>query len=701
MNREIPGSRKHRALSLGILIFLLRPLCPASARPQQKSTGEILLLQDNEFYREATNYAVPCWLGEECSHSVAELWMLMDRVGQEPEKREDVENLLATLYLTSAIARHGSEYDYQKLLDLHDRIPLESKRSTYLWDALSIFWSKSKEPKTPRISYLKNDFKLPLYLTGADDDLKNAWLLYKKVLSNGDENPVRSESPWIRVHKSLNTRNYSAVLANLLSCMNQSSEDFVLRYRPFIDWCGIDWETLLVGAVLDNQANYLRLLGAYGSRQTASYLSMMGSIPILLNGPARELYLRAAATFVSKGSDCRESDHWIASIHSNDIFRQSRDEIPQDLQRKLLNILIAQADAENDLLETDLLSHLLARLCRSEVKDALWKIIRSPYIKPREEAVFGLESLGEHVELPDDPGLTNFRLLVNGVPYADKELEWTLLSNDGKSSTGSYIDTDAEGRFSRDRDYLLNRGGGCKLIFSSFPTAKNISDGLIAYEMNVPKDPYAPVDISIQAYPLVLNFHSGQYEERYKGKMVSIAVSYFGATGKSSENQSLLNKWAVPFQSKIAIPYVMPGKYYIRISMPGAVNWAESSFQMGEKPKELDVWLQPGADLKFELVAPRGPLRNIYRSFKIVSKEGKEFGWLWSVYDDASKRITGLPVGEYQLIVHSSDEIKKSGPGIDYTTIDEEDEFQGAKLPFVIDENSPDVIDLGTINLRP
>jgi hypothetical protein len=43
----------------------------------------------------------------------------------------------------------------------------------------------------------------------------------------------------------------------------------------------------------------------------------------------------------------------------------------------------------------------------------------------------------------------------------------------------------------------------------------------------------------------------------------------------------------------------------------------------------------------------------------------------------------------------------KNWTGVDYTTIGEDDEFQGTTMPFVIDEASPDVIDLGIINLRP
>ena len=691
----------------------------------------------------------------------------MDRLEQQTDKDESIESLLATQYLASAILKYGSNEDYQKLLNLYDMVPLESRRQSPLLDALSTFWIKREltkvfsEGKPKKIAFDKSDFTLPPQLANTSAELKNAWMTYREIIANYEANlETYKDEKWIYTQNSwptfygaiaeflhgkkdstigkmiqfewggwcgtgsdmlltpktrtiwmafLKERNYPMALGALLSYMNQGNrmmlnadEDFLWQ-KQFIEWFGLDWETLLVGAVLDGHAEYLRFLGTQGSQKTAQYLSLMGSLP--MDGWTRQTYLRSVAAFITPG--CVVGNYGTGS--SADITRQAKDEIPQETQKELLDILTGQVNSDVDSNMMDIVSHLLTPLCRPEAKDALNKILQSPYTEPRKRAVIALQALGEKVEIPKDPGPVYFRLLNNDVPLANKDIEWTLKQNDQMSMSSS-VYTDDNGQFSLKRDYLVDPTKNWKLVLSSGRNMKNIDDVFFNIEADLPKNFDKTIDIPLNTSTLTLNLHLNRSEDYYKDKQMGVRIHYNGPGGGGLVYfQAVGKEFKLPVTSKITFPHLTAGEYYITIFVPGAAMWAQQNIKVGVEPQELEVKLQPGADLKFTIVAPGGSGQDQNIPFNLLTKEGRTPGVnFWSVnYDYMTKSYRGLPLGVYELTILSSEERKKQarernnrGEGREEIFLDML-EYQGEKRIIVVDNKSPDVIDLGIIELKP
>ncbi len=746
--------------------FLIAFVFSANAQLQQKSIDEILSLQGQEFYRQANQFAFQC-LWQECSDHLLEFWRLLDHIEQQTDKDESIESLLATGYLASAILKYGSNEDYQELLTLYDTVPSESRRQSPFLDALSAFWIKQElakvfsEEKPQKVEFVKSGLVLPTQLANASEELKLAWMMYKEIVTTYETKlGTYKDKKWIYTQNSwpvfyeviadflhdkedntigkmtqfewggwcgtgsdtllspkartiwmafLKERNYPLVLGALLSYMNQGSrmmlnanQDFLWQ-KQFIEWCGFDWETLLVGAVLDGHAEFLRFLGTYGSQKTAQYLSLMGSQA--MDGWTQETYLRSVAAFITPG--CVVGNYGTGS--SADITRQNKDEIPQETQKKLLDILTAQINTDVDRHMMDTVSHLLTPLCRSETKDALKKILQSPYSEPRKRAVIALQALGEKVEIPPDPGPVYFRLLINDAPLANKNVEWTLKQND-QMSTSSSVHTNENGQFSFQRDYLVDSTKDWKLMLSSGRNMKNIDDVFFNLEANLPKSFDKPIDIRLETSALTLSLHLNHPDDYYKGKQMGIRLHYNGPGGGGLVYfQAVGEEFKLPVTSKITFPHLTPGEYYITIFVPGSAMWAQQNIKLGKEPQELKIDLQPGADLKFDIVALGGSRQDQNVPFNLLTKEGRSPGVnSWPVnYDYMTKSYRGLPLGEYEFTILSSEEKKKQEQGRNNRRESREEtfpnmqEYQGEKRIVVIDDKSPDVIDLGTIELKP
>ena len=171
--------------------------------------------------------------------------------------------------------------------------------------------------------------------------------------------------------------------------------------------------------------------------------------------------------------------------------------------------------------------------------------------------------------------------------------------------------------------------------------------------------------------------------------------------------QAVGEEFKLPVSSKITFPRLTLGEYYITIFVPGSAMWAQQNIKLGEEPQDLKVNLQPGADLKFAIIAPGGSGQDQNVSFNL-SKEGRApCVNSWAVnYDYMTKSYRGLPLGEYEFTILSSEEKKKQEQERNNRREGREEifpnmqEYRGEKRTVVIDDKSPDVIDLGTIELK-
>ncbi len=628
------------------------------------------------------------------------------------------------------------------------------------------------EPNPQGVIVPSSDEPLPQHLANAPQELQNAWRLYQGVMSafekelenykdkywihtqlnwsvfygviadfleGREKNAVGKMLPFewggwcgtgsdqLLVPKYrtiwmafLKDRNYLISIGAFMTFMNEArysyqwkrdeaGEDFYLRQK-FIEKSGMDWEKIFIGAVLDKQSHHLTTLGTYGSTQAAEYLSQLLTLDFM-DESAKSDYMRANAAFITPG--CIVGNY--GTFSSADITRKSQEVIPESVQKNLLVALTSQVHQEASSETMDALSHLLTKLCRQETKDALWQILNSPYPEARKRAVMTLQAMGEKAELPKDEGPVNIRLLVNGSPLANTDVWWTL-PRDTQSTVSSTARTNQNGQLSLKRDYFVNPKMKPKLTIE-INKMKSHQDIFFHHTMDEFVNLDQPVEINLKTTSLILDLHLPRKQEYYKDKTISIFLyydkpsSYITAEGESksiSYYRVIGEDLHMPVSSQLAFPHLSAGKYQLTVFVPGSAVWAQTDIELNEEAKTLTVDLEPGADLKFEVVAPGEDKRDPYVSYDLLTEDGHkpQTDNHWPVhYDYRTKSYRGLPQGKYVLTILSSEEKEKKQRNL---RRDDREEilpqyppYEGETHQIIIDDQSPDVINLGTIFLKP
>jgi hypothetical protein len=131
-------------------------------------------------------------------------------------------------------------------------------------------------------------------------------------------------------------------------------------------------------------------------------------------------------------------------------------------------------------------------------------------------------------------------------------------------------------------------------------------------------------------------------------------------------------------------------RYDLEINAPGAETFA-TTLNVGSGLTDLDVKLKPGADLRFSIVRPDGERRARFSLFR----DGKEVDP--AKFDSDAWKYRGLPIGDYVLRIPSAADIA-AREGQDYAPI--LNPYLGRDIPVHIGSDSPDLIDLGEIQLE-
>ncbi len=124
---------------------------------------------------------------------------------------------------------------------------------------------------------------------------------------------------------------------------------------------------------------------------------------------------------------------------------------------------------------------------------------------------------------------------------------------------------------------------------------------------------------------------------------------------------------------------------------------------MADKPVDLDVKLEPGADLHCAFMTPEGIAVD---QSSVVELRSGGTGFNHPYYDYRTNTYRGLPRGQYELKVCTGKELAEKsgrfGRGPRAREIQVEPAlYEGLTRTIVIDDKSPPLIDLGTIRLTP
>ncbi|MCJ8274990.1 MAG: hypothetical protein MJK04_37015, partial [Psychrosphaera sp.] len=156
-----------------------------------------------------------------CKVSVVQLWQVLDRVEKDVEEVEEGKRTRAVNVLVQMILARGDDSDYRKLLKRSTQKTAGTSLHTEYLAGLSLHWLSRElqlifaQAKPDNIEFTMSDEPLPVHLTGATDELKQAWRLYRSVMGHFDrymQNSGRND----RIEVQENWSGFNGVISNFL-----------------------------------------------------------------------------------------------------------------------------------------------------------------------------------------------------------------------------------------------------------------------------------------------------------------------------------------------------------------------------------------------------------------------------------------------------------------------------------------------------
>lgn len=721
------------------------------------ATAQENVLDDRQFERQLSGLLSQSRIGK-AKLTQDELWAQMAQLEDRRKKaanQDEVHFVLAYSHLAETILANGTEQDYTRLLHIYRALPPAAWLHQSLLRPLSAFWI-TRELEQSGKTTPPSGVKLPLYegpmpehLQAATPELQDAWRRYKAFTTAflaAVETP--KEAGWLGVQQSwplfydvagdvlegkvggavprlaqfqwggwcgtgsdtlyepqsrllfmslLRERRYAPAVGALFEMLKHpsfsyGSFDDGLWKRQFIGWCGADWEVLYAGAALDEKPT-LGDLARHGSPLAARLLLQMAQLPKISE---RDDYLRAIAALIKPSG--LPTGYGTAS--SADIRRVAKEAIPAEIQQQLLGVLHNKVQPDAGLDSIEVLSHILVDLARPESKAALHRIMEMPYGKARERAALALRALGEEIApVPVRP--VGFRLLQNGKAMPSTGIEWEIRMGE-MGDTSSSMQTSEAGNFQLKRDYFVDAQRKITRLWFAAEPLKSPGDAWFGLQILPPANLDGITELKVETGALTLDLQPNHAPEFYVNQPILLRLHAERPLSTSLYFAPISKDLRVPFASQITFPTLQKRKYQVEIFAPGAARW-QQEIALDAERKAVPVVLEPGAAVKFEIIAPGGEKRDLAVEH-VLLRDGKPIAsYLYYEYENRIYR--GLPSGAYTLKVLSSADKKMSSaarrsakeiaPPLQFPA------YSGMQRDFVIGKDSPAVIDLGEIKLEP
>lgn len=669
-----------------------------------------------------------------------------------------LENILYEMLSSSG------ETEYPKLLDYHSDMPDTSvfKDDSFLMP-LCNYWikketdyliSNSIKPKDNLV--LSKDFTPSPAINPLPAELKNSWYLFKSFESsyryriNQDtscqwysvqknyalffkeiEEILKSESVgehmkeilrytwggWCGTGSEyfyekqqvailillLKERNYAAILGNLSFTDNLGFK----KFRKLIQLCEFDWIDYYTGVMLDGKwwrttPEFTRL----GGVRAANKLLKMKEYDYE-NVYGNQQYLIICNKFINpeKQNESKYDIDWFSNSFFRDEFNTEKDsiiEVPSETKDKLRTTIIETVKGDTTIgICTQAIIVLSDFPFNHDIKEIMLGYTSSEFKSVRDGAAKILKKNGIDVELPKDNGLVVFRLFIDNALLSNFNVDYQIYTDSSKygySRSGSKT-TSENGIISFSKDLLLSMKNPVQKI-------KFTSDGFSSDKQQhvffcagtkMPNDLSDTIDVFITTVKLNLRFDFNRSKEFYNNKEMRIYLSNNNCFLQSIElTNSIKDYYTLPQK-------IQKGNYYINISIPGSNDWYEF-FEVNEDTTNLDINLEHGTNVLFKIKAPGGENADKQVQFELINNKNKN-RYLFASYSYILDGYESLPVGFYTLKIISSKEKKEktkinSLNNCNEITPDYID-YRGKDIEFSITSDSPETIDLGTIELEP
>lgn len=468
--------------------------------------------------------------------------------------------------------------------------------------------------------------------------------------------------------------------------------------QEFLSLCTPDWEPIVAGALAENilgnpetrslgdSQNLLRMLGRHGSKKSADRLIELAE---LADGPTRPDYVKTLGIFL--GPTRKENEASPADLSGSDLSDMAREAEPVSLatRQKILEFFDRVSGPKASFKTCEAVASSLSGKDFPSAKPVLQRLLHHPSEDVSREAAESLDSLGEKFVPPVPPAPVSFLVRFNGEPLKNCQLAWGVGSKKSGYVT-SEARTTASGSLPLPYKYFIDPARPVEFVRISTPDGKSPEAPLFDVLLPKPKelDKEQPVPVKTRALDLRLLLPKSQAS--YKDKDMQVSIQ---RTGTESIPGSLpKSSFTTPITGRILFSQLQEGSYRLKLNLPGAAKFESDLPSLGSSP--FEVKLEPGSDVQFKLVAPKGwRPENLQRG---LLRGGKEIQ-IYEYLNYQTGGLSGLPVGEYVLRIPA---------GKDQRNRLEEDDsgvenFEAAEIPFRIDTQSPAILDLGEIKLNP
>ena len=414
----------------------------------------------------------------------------------------------------------------------------------------------------------------------------------------------------------------------------------------------------------------------------------MTRLAILAPPEALPIYFRALGKFVRKGTPPSDSNGvsrgWGWGTSSDNFDTISAESAGEGAQKVALDFLCSQASPKLPIKAAENLAKVFHGKCRPESIPALHRLLDHPSMSVAKEAAEALEGLGQKVEIPAKLGPVRYSICVNGTPYANRKVDWTVKR--GSTSTGSDVTTDTAGVVELPRDMFFDQSADpIQSVTLRTVSMASPADPWFGVLLPAPpaSDDIIPVEVKTSSLRVKLPL------PRPKEEMKTMEVVLWGLQDAETQKIGFWSpaKFELPVSESLDFKMLSPGTYRAEIRIPGATSWT-GELRAGEAPT-FTVPLQRASDVKFTLVPPTGWHVNAVKPE--LRQDGK---WVSSDWDYDKHVFHGVPEGKYVLHIPSSEEVRKR-----CSLLPDAPEFPGTDVPFEVSPDSPAEINLGKIRI--
>jgi len=289
-----------------------------------------------------------------------------------------------------------------------------------------------------------------------------------------------------------------------------------------------------------------------------------------------------------------------------------------------------------------------------------------------------------------------FRFQANGKPLANAPVEFNLQMTGGRG-LGSTQPTDLEGAIRIERDHFVDASHVVSNAAFKTPSLRSLKDPWLEVQTNAPADLGRTTTFNVPLRPLSVALSATFPITRLDGQTARVRLKREKQASYGGVMEPISDDIEAPVSKDIVFPSLQPGVYQVELRVPGASLWQSERIRVSDQGALVKAKLEPGADVAYQVVTPGGRSPFNAPSMELL-RDGKPMD-SYAYADWRTNAFRSLPRGRYTLRILSRAEQTKRTYGTHETVPAGHGGYQGRDVLFIIDENSPGRIDLGTIDL--